>query len=93
MFGFRFSFSWWNYRAVIFCVHCEGLVSAEYDAMHFSGTTSSRSVCRCSLERWKGGLGNTSPEYPPEFAASIRLCYHPPALASTRLGKTAELLQ
>lgn len=93
MFGFRFSFSWWNYRAVIFCVYCEGLVSAEYNAMHFSGTTSSRSVCRCSLERGKGGLGNTSLEYPPEFAASIRLCHHPPALASTCLGKTAELLQ
>lgn len=92
MFGFRFSVSWWNYRAVIFCVHYEGLVSAEYDAMHFSGRTSSGSVCHCSLERWKGGLGNTSLECQPEFAASMRL-YHPPALASMCLSKTAELLQ
>lgn len=35
MFGFRLSVSWWNCRAVIFCVRYEGLVSAEYNAMHF----------------------------------------------------------
>lgn len=35
VFGFCFSVSWWNFWAVIFCVHCEALVSAEYDAMHF----------------------------------------------------------
>lgn len=35
MFGFHFSISLWNYRAVIFCVRCEGWVSAEYNAMRF----------------------------------------------------------
>lgn len=57
----------------------------------FSGRTSSRSVCHCSLG--KGGLGNTSLEYQPEFTESIGLFYHPPALTSMCLSETAELLQ